>query len=242
MVVQKKMSVAGDSVDPPQLHMVVANLRWGLLVWPVVFQQNGLMQLRPDSALEWYFTTKNDQEESAFVSSPLLADCGVSVRLIAWENPVKTMLRSFSDTLTFNDLVLVAKTVFNMASPQKLSRVNLVKALAEEVGDAEFVQQVLANENKKTRKTTPEGDGENEDEEFDSDDELAELLLDQMDGAEADDFQDLKKRVNSRHVEAKKRKWSQWRAEDEEVSWQFNSNFATLWTCVIFALCKTYAP
>ena len=107
--------------------------------------------------MRWNGTSpqKNDQEESAFVSSPLLADCGVSVRLIAWENPVKTMLRSFSDTLTFNDLVLVAKTVFNMASPQKLSRVNLVKALAEEVGDAEFVQQVLANENQKKGKPHP---------------------------------------------------------------------------------------
>ena len=41
-----------------------------------------------------------------------------------------------------------------------------------------------------------------------------------MDAAELDDFKDLKKRVNERHSANKKRKWAQWKKDDEEVTGQ----------------------
>ena len=47
----------------------------------------------------------------------------------------------------------------------------------------------------------------------DEEDEFAGLLIDALDKDEAEEFRDMKKRINNRFVENKKRKWAVWRQE-----------------------------
>lgn len=219
MIFQEKRTLQGGQAEP-KVWTVVANLRWCLLVWPVLARANGFFQLEPKSQLQWFFTTSCDQHQSAFLTSPILAEDGVCVKHLAWEHSVKTMLRSFSTTLTFNELVVVAESAFSLENARRFSRMDLVRKLAEQVGDMDFVEEVLQNEEKKGRKRKQQtGNDEegNDAEGWDSDDNLAELLLDHMDAAEAEEFQDLKKRVTNRHAQERKRKWAQWRAEDDKA-------------------------
>ena len=109
------------------------------------------------------------------------------------------MLRNYSTELTFGDLCVVANLV-GLKDPRKVSRAELLKSLALHVGDQDLADTVQAKEGKGKKKATVTADAECEDEGFDSDDSLAELLLDNMDGPEVDDFKQLKQRVNARHA------------------------------------------
>ena len=88
-------------------------------------------------------------------------------------------------------------------------------------------------------------DAECEDDGFDSDDSLAELLLDNMDGPEVDDFKQLKQRVNDRHAVNKKRKWSQSRKETEDV-FQLMISFilikSVVFRCSLFLCLRIHHP
>ena len=230
MVFRPKFSLDGQPVND-QIFIVVANLKWGLLVWPLRRLDNGTLQFVRPGGLEWYFTTRCDQHDASD-AVPVLTDVGISAAATQWEPSVKALLRNFSLGLTFGDLCLVA-TFLGIQSPKNLSRANLVNQLALQVGDQDFAEHVRSSEDSgKKRKAKSGTDGECHDDGFDSDDSLAELLLDNMDAAELDDFKELKKRVNERHTVNKKRKWAQWKKDDQEVIWQhvFLLNFP----CVLF--------
>ena len=214
MVVRPKVSYLGDEVSS-QLFLVVANLKWGLLVWPMKMSDGGSLQLASPSALEWYFTISCDHQDASH-ALPLLADIRVVAAPTHWEHPVNAMLRNYSTEMTFGDLCHVANLV-GLKDARKISRADLLKSMALHVGDQDLADTVLAKENKGKKKATAAADPECEDDGFDSDDSLAELLLDNMDGPEVDDFKQLKQRVNDRHAVNKKRKWTQWRKEAEEV-------------------------
>lgn len=213
-VFKPKRNLFDEEVDG-KVFIAVANLKWGLLVWPMVARADGSLLLDRNQALEWFFTVNVEHFDVA-MTSPVLTDTGLSAQVLGWEHPVKGMLRNFSIDLTMAELVMVAKICG--VQPAR-SRQELVRQLASHVGDTEFVNLVMAAEEKKGRKkmTTDDEEDDNDDG-FDSDDSLAELLLDEMDLADAEDFISLKKRVNNRQTLNKKRKWAKWIKEDKEVS------------------------
>ena len=212
MVFRPKLSYEGDEVSS-QIFLVVANLKWGLLVWPLRMLDGGSLQLVTPGALEWYFTISCDHQDASH-ALPLLTDIGIVAAPTCWEHSVNAMLRNYTTEMTFGDLCVVANLV-GLKDPRKVSRAELLKSLALHVGDQDLSDAVHAKEDKGKKKAT--ADDECEDDGFDSDDSLAELLLDNMDGPEVDDFKQLKQRVNDRHAVNKKRKWSQWRKEAEDV-------------------------
>lgn len=232
MVFRPKLSYDGDEVNS-QIFLVVANLKWGLLVWPLRMLDGGSLQLVSPGALEWYFTISCDHQDVSH-ALPLLADIGLVAAPTCWEHSVNAMLRNYSTEMTFGDLCIVANLV-GLKDPRKVSRAELLKSLALHVGDQDLADTVHAKEDKGKKKAT--ADAECEDEGFDSDDSLAELLLDNMDGPEVDDFKQLKQRVNDRHAVNKKRKWSQWRKEAEEVfQLLINFHFQLFFACFSLVL------
>ena len=198
------------------VFMVVANLKWGLLVWPMMPLDAGMWQLKPASRLQWYFTTSCDQHEASD-ALPVLTGFGLAVQPTHWEHSAKAMLRSFSLDLTFGDLVFIG-TLFGLENPKRHSRAELLRLLSMKLGDEEFARAVRSNEDLggKKKRRGDESQDHDDDDGFDSDDSLAEIVLDNMDGGEIEDFKELKKRVSNRHTQNKKRKWAQWRKDDEE--------------------------
>eukprot|EP00438_Fugacium_kawagutii_P024497 Skav235043 [mRNA] locus=scaffold3324:77623:78288:+ [translate_table: standard] len=221
MLVRTSHGLVGDPDD--RIFIVIANLKWGLLVWPAVLLADGRFRLPSDGQLEWYFTTHVDQHEAA-IASPILTDLGISLEVNHWEHSLKALLRNHSLELTFNDLAFVAETCFGVEGAKNWSRLNLVKELAARLGDSEFVELVMAKEETKRRKK--KDNDHDEEEGYNTDDSLAELLLDHMD--DEDDFKELKKRVNNRHQMNKKRKWAQWRKEANDETCCLPSN-----TCLL---------
>ena len=211
----KTIRAPADGDGAGDVFIVVANLKWGLLVWPMMALDAGMWQLRPASRLQWFFTTSCDQLEASDVV-PVLTDLGLAVQATHWEHSAKAMLRSFSLDLTFGDLVFIGSLV-GLENPKRHSRAELLRLLSMKFGDEEFARAVCSNEELQgKKKRTGDQCQDNDDDGFDSDDSLAEIVLDNMDGAEIDDFKELKKRVNNRHAQNKKRKWAQWRKDDEE--------------------------
>ena len=204
-----------DDDGAGDVFVVVANLKWGLLVWPMIPLDAGMWQLRPSSRLQWYFTTSPDEHEASD-AIPVLTDFGLAVQPAHWERSAKAMLRSFSLDLTFGDLVFIG-TLFGLENPKRHSRAELLRLLSMKLGDEEFACVVRANEELQGKQKRSGNESQDKDDDgFDSDDSLAEIVLDNMDGGEIDDFKELKKRVSNRHTQNKKRKWAQWRKDDEE--------------------------
>ena len=212
MIFKPRQTLDGAEVDD-KIFIVVSNLKWALLVWPMTLFDDGSLKLTRRGSLEWYFTTRIDQHESA-IPSPILTETGISVSADTWEHSAKTMLRNHSLEMTFADLVFVAGSLLGINDPHKLSRRDLVEALALLLGDADFAKQVLSNEETKKKKKLDDPTADDSC----SEDSLAELLLDNMDAADADDFKELKKRVNNKRNLNKKRKWAQWKQEDMEAT------------------------
>lgn len=224
MLVKSTQSLLGGFDE--KIFIVIANLKWGLLVWPAVLA-DGMFRLPSDGQLEWYFATHVRQHEAA-IANPILTDLGISLEVSHWEHSVKALLRNHSLELTFPDLAFVAETWFDVKGAKNLSRANLIKDLATRLGDSEFVELVNAKEeSKKRKKKTNDNTDQDQDDGYNTDDSLAELLLDHMEGGD-DDFKELKKRVTNRHQVNKKRKWAQWRKDADEETCLFISN-----TCLL---------
>lgn len=149
MLVKSTQSLLGGCDD--KIFIVIANLKWGLLVWPAVLADDGMFRLPSDGQLEWYFTTHVDQHEAA-IANPVLTSLGISLEVSHWEHSVKALLRNHSLELTFPDLAFVAETWFDVKGAKNYSRANLIKDLATRLGDSEFVELVNAKEENKKRK------------------------------------------------------------------------------------------
>lgn len=229
MIFRPKMTLPGEIVDG-KIYLIVSNLKWGILVWPMInCGDQSVLQPMPEASLEWFFCSDSRPHDSA-VYTPMLSDVGLHVMVSEWEPCVKGMLRSFSLDLTFPDLQMVAKQVLGI--PESLrSRADVINRLCEEVapGDSEFLQEVQTQEEKKKRKNKKQDsqqqddDNDSEDDEDESEaDSLCELLLENMDANQVDDFKYIKKRVQERHARNQKRKWSRYAQEDKDATLLFS--------------------
>lgn len=237
MIFRPKTSVVG-SIEPDDLvYVVAANLKWALLIWPMRWDQSsGLMQPcdSEGSKLKWYFTTSFDQHEAAMFTLVLQGEIGLAVAQSEWEPSVKAMLRNHSLEMTFKELSLVAD--MSGLDLKNMSREKLLRHLCMHFGDLAFAELVAANEEKNGKKRKKKSDGGNtdDDEGYNTDDSLAEMIFENMDAGEADDFSELKKRISNRHMADKKRKWSQWKKEHEEAVLAQN---VVKFTCCRYVCC-----
>ena len=149
MVLRPKLSYEGDEVSS-QIFLVVANLKWGLLVWPLRMLDGGSLQLVTPGALEWYFTISCDHQDASH-ALPLLTDIGIVAAPTCWEHSVNAMLRNYTTEMTFGDLCVVANLV-GLKDPRKVSRAELLKSLALHVGDQDLSDAVHAKEDKGKKK------------------------------------------------------------------------------------------
>ncbi len=194
----------GSAADD-ELLLCVASLKWGLLTWPLTAIGDSEMILCPDGALSWKFLTRFDMFKTCEAEPTLLDGTGIKLDLVGdWEAPLQTCMRSSTD-LVFRDLVYLA-SMLGIERASSYSRLDLVTMIATQVGGEDFGKVARAKEETKINKTNDE---DNPDDDLEELDHLAELVLDELDKEDLDDFKDLKKRVNNRASETKKRKWKQ---------------------------------
>ncbi len=198
--------------------MVVTNLKWAVLAWPVVARGN-LWILDPHGCLSWHFAVRPGQYES-FDPQPSLKDnCGFGVDISSamWEPMIQSMLRTCSPNVAMAELSLLARSM-NLDTRGLKKRADLVHHLALHVGDEDFAKIVMENEQKNARGSNKADVDESDEEGEAMDDDLAELILGEL-GDEAAEFRDIKKRLQDRHAIKKKRKWAEWRKASDEVFW-----------------------
>ena len=117
------------------------------------------------------------------------------------------------------ELALLAKTM-NL-DRQWRTREDLVRLLAVQVGGEMFATCVMEKEAKATKRGCPGNGGDDDPEEEDEEmDDLAELILGEM-GADAEDFREMKHRLQNRHAVKKKKQWEEWRKNSDEAFLMF---------------------
>ena len=218
MIVKPAQNFDGTEVQDTNIFVCVATLKWGALCWPLALF-DGNWCLDPAGSLHWQFVVKTTQFVACRPKPKLVSDSGIVIHDsdIHFEHVIKACLRSWSTELVFKDLTYLAG-MMEVPNPNSFGRLDLVKAIADKFEDSEFTKEVCKNEELKMKKKTKE-DGESEEndnveEEMpDEEDEFAGLLIDALDKDEAEEFREMKKRINNRFVENKKRKWAVWRQE-----------------------------
>ena len=140
------------------------------------------------------------------------------------------MLRTRSSEVVMQELALLAKTM-NL-DRQWRTREDLVRLLAVQVGGEMFATCVMEKEEKATKRGCPGNGGDDDLEEEDEEmDELAELILGEM-GADAEDFREMKHRLQNRHVVKKKKQWEEWRKNSDEAFLMFKFSKVCLFVIV----------
>ena len=211
------LEMDGSDARTFDVFMVVTNLKWAVLAWPVVLWSD-LWILDPNGALSWHFAVRPDQYEAFDPQPSLKSNCGLGadVASASWEPMVRSMLRTRSSDVVMSELSLLAKYM-NLDSNGWKTRADLVRLLACQVGGEEFATCVMEKEEKATKRGRPgNAEGDDTDEEDEAMDDLAELILGDM-GADADDFREMKQRLQNRHAVKKKRQWAEWRKSSDEV-------------------------
>eukprot|EP00434_Breviolum_minutum_P032103 symbB.v1.2.028391.t1/scaffold3007.1/size65499/1 len=154
-----------------------------------------------------FLTLQMDQGPESFDPQPSLkSNCGLGVDVDSalWEPMVRSMLRTRSSEVVMQELALLAKTM-NL-DRQWRTREDLVRLLAVQVGGEMFATCVMEKEEQATKRGCPGNGGDDDPEEEDEAmDDLAELILGEM-GADAEDFREMKHRLQNRHAERKKKK------------------------------------
>ena len=203
---------AGDDDDSGALFLCVANLDWAVLSWPLKFQADGLLHLDGQGKLNWHFVWKLDQYEAAVAEPVLNGDNCISLKAPDWQPAVVCMLRTFSHDLVFRELAVLAELGFSIQSPNSYKREDLLHEMATKAtNDLEFAKAVLANE--AATKSQKQKSSQ-----VASSDDFAELLIDNMD---AEDQQEFRRDFNITQKEklARKKQWQQWRQEGLEDLW-----------------------
>ena len=201
VTLQPGMAFRADESDV--VFACVSNLRWAILAWPLQPVDDSKFIMDPHGKLCWKFVTKVDEFEAGGLEQSFLPGVGVSISISEWMPALKLLLKQCSEMLVFRELEFLAKNVFNMTRTGSMTRHDLLKALATEVGGREFAEEVLESVScRKKRKLEETG--------FD---ELAGFVLDAMDKDEAAEWQDLRDSMTKKEKNAVAAKWQQWKKE-----------------------------
>ena len=117
--------------------------------------------------------------EAGILEPSFLPGVGVGISISEWGSALKVLLKQSSETVTetllFRDLEFLAKNALGMPRTGSMTRHDLLKALAAEVGGREFAEEVLESVCCRKKRKLDQT-------EFD---ELAGIVLEAMDKEEA---------------------------------------------------------
>ena len=220
---------------PSGTCLVLGQHKWSLLVWPAETSDPSLggnlgVWLDARGSAQWLHVW-NLHNLCSFASTTVCweGQGGVVVICMEKEPLLKNSLRQSSE-FTFNDLALLAAH-YNHQRPKNASRTELLKFLADVAsdGDGDYISLVLNSDAKGPKKEQPE---EN-DEELEAQEQLLESVLDNMDGAEKDQFDEVNTKVKSRKKRAKVAHWKklyQEKCQEEEAAQLGNVFFFSMGT------------
>jgi len=122
-----------------QMSLMLSNLRWAILAWPLQpVQGDGSYIMDPAGRLYWKFVTNVEELETGILEPSFLPGVGVGISISQWGSALKVLLKQSSETLLFRDLEFLAKNAFGMPRTGSMTRHDLLKALATEVGGRKF--------------------------------------------------------------------------------------------------------
>ena len=188
--------------------LVLGQHKWSLLVWPAVTSDPSLggnlhVWLDARGSAQWLHVW-NVRSLFSFASTTVSWEGQDGIVVICKEKEplLKNSLRQ-SSAFTFNDLVLLAAH-YNHEKPRSVTRNQLLKFLADAASDGneDYVSLVLNSDAK-----CPQKESEEHDEELEAQEQLLESVLDNMDGAEKDQFEGVSFKVKPRKKLAKISHW-----------------------------------
>ena len=188
--------------DTEDAFLCVSSLRWALLAWPVERQNDDFLFLDPNGKLSWHFIIDVEQLEATVVEPVMVEGEGILGVVEGWKPVMRVLLGSFSEQLTFVDLRFMAFQIFGKRAGNMV-RLELLKWLCEEIGGHDFAESVVADISATRKRKLDDTD-------FDT---LAGFVLEQLDKAEATDFDDIKAQLKKKEKSATATQWQQWRKE-----------------------------
>ena len=214
MVFRTLLEISQEDPDRDSIFLCVANLDWGVLSWPLVQQDDGLLELDPAGSLRWHFVFNLESHEACLAEPVLSSDKVVLKAVEEWLPACQCMIGADSTDIVFRKLVMLAELGFNLKNAKSLSRPNLLKeiALCASKGDTDFAQAVVEQEESSKKKRSKvvndhaEAGGNN----------FANLLMENMDKEDAKEFADEFKKQEKMLT---KRKWQKWKQDAEDAAW-----------------------
>ena len=190
--------------EPDVVFACVSNLRWAILAWPLQpVQDDGYYILDPAGRLYWKFVTNVEKLEAGILEPSFLPGVGVGILISEWGSALKVLLKQSSEALLFRDLEFLAKNAFGMSRTRSMTRHDLLKALATEVGGREFAEEVLESVCCRKKRKLDQTDF----------DDLAGIVLEAMDKDEAAEWDDVRVSMKKKEKNAVATKWQEWRKE-----------------------------
>ena len=176
------------------LWICLDNRTWATMAWPLLEVSDRCYRLdtTPDVEAAVLFLYDHSDWEASTSTAVWVEDVGVCLKQACFEPLPKAAMRDVT-SFTFVQLVTLA-TCLGMAGAEKLSRPDLVTRICQLFDDEAFTEYVKSEEAKSGKVK-----------EVSLDPLLASELLNQLDKDEAQEFQDIKKKLCPKV--AVKRKW-----------------------------------
>lgn len=180
---------------PSGTFLVLGQHKWSVLVWPASTSDpslggNLLVWLNARASAQCLHVWQlRDLFTFASASVSWEGQDGVVVICREKEPLLKNSLRQ-SSVFTFNDLVVLADH-HNYDKPRNATRNELLKFLAGTAseGNEDYITMVLNSDGKCSKKASEAHD--DEEQEAQDDDEILEMILENMDGAEKGEFEEI---------------------------------------------------
>ena len=184
--------------------LVLAPLFWGTLVWPLSeicdddLEIKYHLQVGPESGVRWQHIFNPDHWDAIPCKAHWSSESGVSLQVHdSQERLAKFALRSAS-RLTFADLVTLSVHVNCVERADKLSRYELLSALARHFSDESpsYVEEVLSCASTKPDLIDSKADAG-----------MVQVILENMEADEKSSFQEIEKRSKKLLQETAQSKW-----------------------------------
>ena len=201
------------------LFLCVANLDWGALSWPLVQQDDGLLELDPTGSLRWHFVFNLESHEAS-VGEPVFSSDKIVLKAVEeWLPACQCMIGAYSADIVFRKLAMLAELGLNVKDAKNFSRPDLLKqiALGASKGDEDFAKAVVEQEESSKRKRSKVVDHHAEA----GGHQFANLLMENMDKEDAKEFADEFKKQEKLQT---KRKWQKWKQEADDEAGLGNSS------------------
>lgn len=214
MVFRTLLQITPEDPDPESIFLCVANLDWGVLSWPLVQLDDGLLELDRAGSLRWHFVFNLECHEACVAEPVFSADKIVLKAVEQWLPACQCMIGAYSADIVFRKLVTLAELGFNVKNGKSFSRPDLLKqiALGASKGDADFAQAVVEQEEASKKKRSKVVNHHTEA----GGSQFANLLMENMDKEDAKEFADEFKRQEKMVT---KRKWQKWKQDADDETW-----------------------